>query len=152
MAQFRYRLATLLRLREATRDEKRTQLADAQRAARILEEQISEIDAEFADSRHQSKTATRPGAINVDHLIDVHRYERVLQAQRAAIVSQLQLVTAEVDKRRQALVEADRQVQVLEKLRERQQAEFAHAENQRDQKLMDEIASRAHAYPGEVTP
>jgi flagellar export protein FliJ len=151
MAQFRYRLATLLRLREATRDEKRTQLADAQRAARILEDQISEIDAEFSDSRQQSQTATRPGEINVDHLIQVHRYERVLQAQRAAIVSQLKLVTAEIDKRRLALVEADRQVQVLEKLRERQLAEFTHAENQRDQKLMDEIASRSHAYPGEVS-
>jgi flagellar export protein FliJ len=151
MAQFRYRLATLLRLREATRDEKRTQLADAQRAARILEDQISEIDAEFSDSRQQSQDATRPGSINVDHLIHVHRYERVLQAQRAAIVSQLKLVTAEIDKRRLALVEADRQVQVLEKLRDRQQAEFAHAENQRDQKLMDEIAARSHAYPGEVS-
>ena len=151
MPQFRYRLATLLRLREATRNEKRTELADAHRAGRILEAQIAEIDAELSTSKQQAQVAARPGSINVDELIHTHRYERVLHAQRFGLESQLKLIQTEVEKRRLAVVEADRQVQVLEKLRYKQQVEFLHAENLRDQKLMDEIAARTHAYPGEVT-
>jgi flagellar export protein FliJ len=152
MAQFRYRLATLLRLREATRDEKRAQLAEAHRAAHILEERIGEIDRELSASREQAQAVAQPGSVNVDHLIQTHRYERVLHAQRATIDGQLKLITAEIEKRRHALVEADRQVQVLEKLRARQQAEFAQAEGVREQKLMDEIAARSHAYHGEASP
>ena len=152
MAQFRYRLATLLRLREATRDEKRAQLADAHRAAQILQEKIRELDGEFAESRSQAQQSAQPGSVDVDYLLHTHRYERVLHAQRLAIEGQLQLVTAEIDKRRLALVEADRQVQVLEKLRARQRAEFEHAAGLREQKLMDEIAARSHAWPGEVSP
>jgi flagellar protein FliJ len=152
MPQFRYRLATLLRLRESARDEKRAHLAEAYRAAQVLEERLAEVNAEIAEARAAAVAGAKPGAINVDHLVISHRYELVLKAQRNTIVQQQQQVAQEVERRRLALVEADRQVRVLEKLREKKQVEHRQQEERRDQKLMDEVASRARPQLGEVLP
>jgi flagellar FliJ protein len=152
MPQFRYRLATLLRLRQSARDEKRAHLAEAYRAAQVLEERLAETEAEIADARRAAAEGAKPGAINVDQLVIAHRYELVLKAQRHVIVQQQQQVAQEVERRRLALVEADRQVRVLEKLREKQHEEHVRQEERRDQKLMDELAARARPQLGEVLP
>ena len=152
MARFRFRLATLQRLREAARDEKRAQLADAYRAAQILEGQLAEVDREIAALRATSGEAIQAGQIDVDRLLQGHRYEIILRSQRKGIELQQQQVAAEIDRRRLALVEADRQVRVLEKLREKKLQEFDQAEMRRDQKLMDELAARAKPALGEVLP
>jgi flagellar export protein FliJ len=67
-------------------------------------------------------------------------------------VQQQQQVAQEVERRRLALVEADRQVRVLEKLREKKHEEYVRQEERRDQRLMDELAARARPVLGEVLP
>lgn len=151
MARFRYRLATLLRLKESARDEKRAQLAEAYRAAEILVERLREVDDELAVTRTQAQQIAQTGTIDIDYLMNSHRYERVLRAQRNMIEQQQQQIAAEVERRRIALVEADRQVRVLEKLREKKLHEHVQREDRRDQKLMDELAARATSKLGEVT-
>jgi flagellar FliJ protein len=152
MSTFRFRLATLLRLREAARDEKRARLAEAYRAAEILAAQLQEIDGELAAYRLAAQQNAQRGIVDVDQLLHGHRYERVLTAQKNALKTQQKQVAEEIDRRRLALVEADRQVRVLEKLREKKQTEHATAEERRDQRLMDELASRARPAMTEVTP
>lgn len=124
MARFRFRLTTLLRLREATRDEKRAQLAEAYRAVQILEERIQEANNELAAAQAAAQAAVKIGTVNVDHMVNAHRYQLILKSQRAAIEAQLKQVMQEVERRRLALVEADRQVRVLEKLREKKLQEY----------------------------
>lgn len=150
MARFRYRLATLLRLKESARDEKRAQLAEAYRAAEILVERLREVDDELAVTRAQAQQFAQTGVIDIDYLLNSHRYERVLGAQRKMIEQQQQQIAAEVERRRLALVEADRQVRVLEKLREKKLHEHLQREDRRDLKLMDELAARATSKLGEV--
>ena len=55
------------------------------------------------------------------------------------------VLEAEVERRRLALVEADRDVRVLEKLRERQRERHQAAAALEDVKALDEIALRTHA-------
>src|ERR1700685_675769 len=114
MANFQFRLATLLRLREAWRDERRRHLAEAQRAEQLIVERIAAIDAEMAAARGQYVDAARSRNVNVDLLTDMARYEMILKAQRQSADQQRQAVAVEVQKRRSALVMADRDVQVLE--------------------------------------
>lgn len=151
MATFRYRLATLMRLREAARDEKRAQLAEAYRAMQILEERLRETDAELAAARIAAQTSARTGTVDIDFRMNSHRYETILLVQRKGIEQQQKQVGEEVERRRLALVEADRQVRVLEKLREKKLHEHEQRELRRDQRLMDELASRAKPQRGEVT-
>lgn len=150
MATFRYRLATLLRLRESTRDEKRAQLAEAYRAAEVLDGNLREVDQEMAAIRQMSEAAARPGVIDIDSKLQTHRYVLLLRAQRAMIEKQREQVAQEIERRRLILVEADRQVRVLEKLRETKLREHLQREDARDMRLMDELASRAKPNHGEV--
>ncbi len=71
MASFQFRLATLLRLREAWRDERRTHLADAQRAEQLILERLAAIDDELSASRRQYVDAARSRTVNVDLLTDL---------------------------------------------------------------------------------
>jgi flagellar FliJ protein len=140
MSSFRFRLETLLRLRLADRDQRRAELAKAQRAEDVLLVQADGLARERAETCELSRKLASPGAADVDRLIASHRYELVLKARAGQLAGQLEQVRAEVSRRRQVLVEADRQVRVLEKLREKQQTAHNLREERREQKLLDERA------------
>jgi flagellar export protein FliJ len=144
MALFRFRLATILRLREADRDERRALLADAQRAEHVICERIAAIDRELAGTKEQTARASRPGRIDVEWLMDVRRYELLLKADRQAALEQRNTVEAEVARRREELVAADREVRMLEKLRETQFQRHREDENRQEVKQLDETG--IHGY------
>jgi len=133
-----------LALREATRDEKRAHLAQAWEAAEKLRLEAERMDQELADLRAFARESAA-GAVVVDRLVEAHRYELMLRAQQQHLASQRELVAAEVEKRRQALVEADQEVRVLEKLREAQLQRHRQAEERLDMKRLDEIAGQRAA-------
>lgn len=143
MARFQFRLATLLKLREAVRDERRAQLAEAQRLGDELQLRRDEIE-ELLREAQQSQTVA-PGAVNVDRLLDATRYDVVLRVEQAQIEGQQAAVAAEIEKRRQALVAADRDVRSLELLRETQRQRHEADEETKARKELDEIASRRYA-------
>lgn len=141
MSTFRFRLETLLRLRMVERDERRAELAKAQRAEGVLLEQASDLDRQRQELVGTTRQLSLPGEADVDALVRTHRFELVLRTQAVHISNQLVQVRAELERRRQALVEADRGVRVLEKLRERQQAAHQTHENQLEMKQIDEQAA-----------
>jgi flagellar FliJ protein len=146
MPSFRFRLATLLRLREAARDERRARLAEAYRAAEILVARRHDAQAEL-EALLQRQRRQAVGAVSVDALLEVHRYQDVLRGQIAQLGVQQAAVDAEAERRRQLLVEADRDVRVLEQLRDQQSQRHRLAEAGREQKLLDEVGLRMAAGP-----
>jgi len=142
MAKFKFRLATLLRLREETRDQRRAELAEAYHADDLLQQQIQEADQALNDLLDECRKAAGPGVIDIDRLIAAGRYELALRAQQKELVGQRERVVAEIERRRQTLVEANREVRVLEKLRENQAKRHREEENRREVKRLDEVAGR----------
>ena len=142
MPQFHFRLATFLRLREATRDERQAELAEVYRADEILAAREGEVRQEMAAQQQSARQGAAPGPINVDRLIGTQRYELELRGRLALLTHQRQLLAGEIQRRRQALVEANREVRVLEKLRDKQLEKFRAAENYHDLKRLDEIAQQ----------
>ncbi len=142
MSKFRFRLATLQKLRETHRDEMRSKLAEAYQAERLLGEQIVAIHAEEAELEQAHRGALESGATNVNQLLDLQRYSAVLKGQLATMEGQTKMLSTEIEKRRLALVEADQEVRVLEKLHERQLASHRSQKMMAEAKMMDEIASR----------
>jgi flagellar FliJ protein len=141
MARFRFRLQTLRRLREIHRDEQRSRLATAFEAERILEEQrtaLAEEAGELADSQRQ---LMRQGAVDVNLLLSGQRYQLALEAQARTLADQAAKLAEEVERRRLALVEADREVRVLDKLEERQRGQHRVAAERTDAKRLDEVAT-----------
>jgi flagellar FliJ protein len=139
MATFRFRLETLLKMRRDERDVQRQQYAKALEAQRILHDQIVQVQQELQETQQVLRTSSAPGAVDVDRLLRAHRYELLLQAQHQQLEQQAQRVAQEVERRRSNLLQADREVRLLEKLKERQFETFQHNEQRRQQKILDEI-------------
>jgi flagellar FliJ protein len=141
MPRFQFRLQSMLQLAESQRDERRREVAAAMEAVRVLQERHAEIDTEIQDVRRLKGAASLGENVRVDQLIDASRYELLLRSQQREIKNQQSQVDEELERRRLLLVEADRHVQTLEKLRERKRAEHQIEEDRAQQRLLDEVAT-----------
>ena len=150
MARFKFRLATLLKLREAVRDERRAELAQAYRADDVLNKLLEQTRTELNSLEDQCRKAAGPGTIDIDRLIEAQRYEIILKLQQRHLNEQRGRLAAEIERRRVALLAANREVRILEKLRERQLEQYQQAENRLDVKRLDEIARLQTAAAEEV--
>lgn len=146
MARFQFRLATLLRIRESARDERRAQLAEAFLADQKLNEHRAELESQ-AEALRQGNGRPGPGLLDVDRLLGAHRFQLLLMAQLQQVEVQSKKLAVEIEKRRQLLVAADREVRVLEKLRETWQARHHQEQQLQEMKQLDEVASRICTQP-----
>lgn len=140
MAKFKFRLATLVRLRESVRDERRGELAQAFRAEELLEEKKAILEDHLSQLRHQARESAGPGEIDIDRLMEARRFETVLLAEREHVGQQQQMVRGEIERRREALVAANRDVQVLENLRGIQLERHRAEANRMEIRQLDEVA------------
>ena len=147
-----FRLQTLLRLRQSDRNERRADLAKALRAEAMLQSQLEALAEQQSTLAARATLLKSPGKADVDALLQTHRYAGVLTLQQRTLEGQLAQVRSECERRRLALVEADRQVQVLEKLRSRQEAAVRHQEARAENKELDELARLGFVYRQEATP
>ncbi len=140
MSQFEFRLQSLLKLRLAERQQRRAELAEAHRAQALLTARREAIRQEIGDMRKRSLAAAAPGRIRMERLVAAQRYHLVLREKLEALSQQQSRLDAEIERRRVTLVEADRQVRVLEKLRDRHLEAHRTGELRREVKTLDEVA------------
>jgi len=143
MSKFRFRLTTLQKLRVTHRDELRSKLAEAYQAEQLLSEQVKAIEKEEAELQQFHRRSLQNTSTDVNRLLNAQRYATALKGQLATVHEQSKILTTEIEKRREALVEADQQVRVLEKLRERQHDLHRSHLLRTEAKMLDEIASRS---------
>ena len=139
MSTYRFRLETLLKLRIAVRDERQNELAEALRAAGILQERRAQLLAEMAELDQESRRAASAGTVDVDRLAGADRHSVLLQANLRTISKQEAQLAVEIERRRLALVEADRQVRILEKLREHQLQQHEDEQLKKEARLLDDL-------------
>lgn len=142
LKKFRFRLATLRKLRESRRDELRSKLAEANRAITLLENQLDSVQRELHELQAAQRSALDDTKTDVNGLLAAGRYQTVLRMQQSTMQDQAKLLATEVERRRQAAIEADIQVRVLDKLEERQKAEHRHKLQQAEIKELDEMGSQ----------
>jgi flagellar export protein FliJ len=141
MPQFQFRLKTLLAIRQSTRQERRAQLADGLAAQRDLERARGELRQELADQWQLSTTAGGRRAIDIERLAAGDRYRGVLRARLACLAQDAAALSTEIEVRQQALAVAEREVRVLDKLRERQHECFRYEQARRENNAADEVAT-----------
>ena len=78
-------------------------------------------------------------------LIESQRYEVTLRIYEKQTLEQRKRLAVEIERRREALLAANREVRVLEKLREHQIERHREEENRRDVKRLDEVAGQRAA-------
>lgn len=141
MSRFRFRLQTLRRLREIHRDEQRARLATAYEAERILAEQREQVALEIVGLGEARRRLMQQSALDVNQLLASQRYQLTLEAHSRTLAEQAEKLAAEVERRRQAIVEADREVRILDKLEERQRRQHRDAAARAEAKTLDEVAT-----------
>ena len=137
---FRFRLQSIVRLRERDRDEAAEALRQALRAKQILEDQVSEIETERSQ-QHELRRATSSGSVDFQKIIDAQRYQLFLESQVAELQGQISLIEQECQRRRAKLVKCEQAVRSLEKLEEHQRAEWNAAQVSSEQNTLDQWSS-----------
>jgi flagellar protein FliJ len=141
MAKYGFRLNTLQKVREAHRDQQRASLAEAFHAEQVLAENRAHLVAEEHELRELQRSAIDGQYLDVNRLLEAQRYELLLKAQGQELAKQAILLAAETERRRQTLVEADREVRVLEKLDERHHRAHVRDEQRVETKRLDDVAT-----------
>ena len=140
----KFRLATLLKIRERDRDLAAKALQDVRLAIERLDEAQKEID-ESNRSMNDTRKQSSFGAINLHQILDAQRYQLVLSAQSAQIADHKGKLNQELERRQFALVQSQKAVKSLEKLRDqRVQAADVQALAKQQERL-DEWSSIRHA-------
>jgi len=138
---FRFRLQPLQKIRENVRSERQVELAKALEAEAIIREKLEGVNHEIKTTKEEGRRLATGGEVNVDHLIGLRRHEAFLLAQKTVIEEHLEKLLAEVERRRQAVIEADKEVRVLEKLHEKLKDRYDSALEAKETVAFDEIAS-----------
>ncbi|GIW90564.1 MAG: hypothetical protein KatS3mg109_0996 [Pirellulaceae bacterium] len=142
MTHKKFRLGTLLKLRQMERDQARQRYLQAVRAQEILQQQIQQLDQQRAFHAEAARHSHAPGPVDVDRLLEQDRYGMVLEQQRRHAQGQLEQISTVVSSRQQEWAAAQQRVKMLEKLRERKEAERRRQESRQEQKRLDEMAGR----------
>ena len=111
----------------------------ALRAEEMLQGEIKKLQLEQQAAADRGRNLKMPGAADIDGLLSMHRYALQLVAQQKQLAAQLLQVQAECERRRLALVDADRGVRVLEKLRERRAQDYGREQLRREARELDEV-------------
>jgi flagellar export protein FliJ len=131
-----------MRLRQTERNELRQELAAAHERQLAINDKIARLEHEVAELRRRCAMTTGRGSIDLDRLRDAARYQSLLIAQRDVAQRELDDCSAEADRLRQSLVEAEQVLKSLEKLHERQEARHVQAQHKREFRQLDEAGIR----------
>ncbi len=145
MSQFKFRLQTLLNYRCRRRDECREALAKVLMRAAELEAEQERMTQLRIDQLQHLRELNNAAELNIDAAAARRFYVGQITAALSQLGRQREMVAAEIDLCRQTLVEADRDVQVLERLSEKQQAEHEFTLARAGQLELEECWSAARS-------
>lgn len=144
MARFSFRLEPVLKYRRSLREQVLQMLAQLLRDVENLQRQEAEAAQERQRQIDELRQIGAGGAVDIDRAA-TRRYHagaltveiQNLERNRAAVEGQVQLC-------RQALARVDQDVKLLEKLKEKQLAEYLHEQEKRSAREREDAWIGAH--------
>ena len=140
MATFRFRLESALKIRQEKRDVRREELARAYEAEKILDHERQKLRQQRLKLKLHVQQRLQPGVVNVQVLLTAQQYNLLLQSEQQSLDSRAQQLQEEIERRRTALREADSEVQMLEKLEQRQKLQPRRRQSKREVQTLDDTA------------
>lgn len=139
--RFQFRFDSLLQLRVQERRAAEKEVVDADQAMLILRQQATEVELQRTAARESSNLQRRSSTISVDRLLNEGRYDLQLAAQLRDLKTKVDQIGGERERRLARLRAANAEVRRLERLKERQQAEWKKNQLAAEQSALDEIAT-----------
>ena len=138
---FTFRLDPLITLRDNILKECQSELAKAYSARRILEEAMQEVEKQLTEGIATARKLTQAGQkVQVDYLLGIRRQEMFLRANQNDLMQKMKIVDEEIERRRLAVVTANKELKIVEKLKEKRYEKYLEEESKKEMKMMDEIA------------
>lgn len=131
--KFKFRLAQVLKFRDLERDEKKKILAEKNRKLRSAEERLQELEG--ACSLDDELNRKLNSTYELEGLF-LQRIINEIEKQKLII----EQVVEEVQLARQEYLEAHKEVQMLEKLKAKQEKEYVEHVDKEEAKFLDELA------------
>jgi flagellar FliJ protein len=136
---FRFRLEPLITIRDNILKEKQGELAKAYEAQRIVEEKKQELKQELDENIATGRQRLQTGTIDIEFLLGLRRHEAYLNAQIEVVQEHLRQINEEIERRRNAVLEANKELKVIEKLKEKRYEKYQTEENRKEIIRIDEI-------------
>lgn len=143
MANFQFRLQSVLKLRERDRDRAAEAVEQAGTAKVKLLEQIAQLRRESEEQNPVREQASL-GAVNVQRLVEVQRFQLFISQQIAGLESNVAIIDKELEQRRSKLVRCEQSLRALERLRDRKLTAWNAGLLQMQQARLDEWAGYRH--------
>lgn len=138
---FTFRLEPLITIRDNVLKECQGELAKAYHARRILEEALHDVEKQIADGTVAARELMQAGkTVNVDYLLGLRRQEMFLRANQSDLSQKIQIVDEEIERRRASVTAANKDLKIVEKLKEKRHEKYLDDESKAETKTMDEIA------------
>ena len=142
MASFTFQLDPVLQQRKLVEDQRQRELAAVQAEYGELERQLRSLDLEVQTSEADLRSNRLTGRLDLSFLAAHRRFTLAMQRKAVALAQQMAAVRKRVDDARAALVEAAKQRKIMEKLRERRQAQWSEETTRKELAALDEISAR----------
>lgn len=142
MSRFVFRLQRVLEMREQAADEAKVYLENCQKVLSELKKMLAEQRDAYLRERDELNDCLRRG----EHF-QYGVYEQSLEKRKSRMMELLQAIRVaetDVDIAEQHLVTCRRNLKLMENFRDRKKAEFIEAQERKDRKFMDELATLQH--------
>ncbi len=148
MSEFRFSLQSVLKVRLAERDERQAELADAQRSEFAVQTEIDRLNRDLQHLRTHARGFLLPGSIDIAHLQNCNSCEQTLRREIDLLDQQRHEAEKEAEQCRAALIQADQQVRMLEKLSDKQRDEHSRDEKKRENQHLDDLGCQSFSKVG----
>jgi hypothetical protein len=132
-------LDTLIKLRQAERDQRRLERAAAARSELALQAERDQVTAAVSEVQASTRRAATAGATDVQSLGEQERYRQVLRERLGELERRQQLLCQRSAELQQALLAAERELRILENLRAKRQVQAQTARRQSEAEQLREI-------------
>lgn len=143
MANFIFRLQSVLKLKERERDRAAEAVEQAAAAKNMLLNQIDDLQSE-SEQQNPVREHASVGMVNVQRLVEAQRFQLFISQQIAALEANVAAIEKELELRRNKLIKCEQSLRVLEKLRDRKLAAWNTSQLQKQQARLDEWAGYRH--------
>jgi len=138
---FTFRLDPLITIRDNALKECQAELAKAYHARRIIEDALQDVEKQLAEGIAATRKLMQAGqTVNVEYLLSFRRQEMFLRANEADLKQKMEMIDEEIERRRALVVAANKELKIVEKLKEKRYEKYLEEENKAEMKIMDEIA------------
>ncbi len=137
----KFRFETLLKLREATRDEKKNALLDAEQRRKNTSDELVKLDQEILRERETLRRSRGNDAIPKEELLFSQELRIRLFSKRREIQERLSALVEEVENKRHEFNAAIREVKILQNLKDKIEDREMEEAKRLAKKTMDELTT-----------